>query len=79
MNPSSMARICLVRTISRVGRMQSTRFLRSLAMQPGTTIDLGRDPDSQVELLANGVVIAYGEVVAVGSSLGVRITALARP
>ena len=48
-----------------------------LSMKPGTIVDLGRDTNGPIELLANGVVVAYGEVVAVGSSLGVRVTALA--
>lgn len=48
-----------------------------LSMKPGTIVDLGRETNGPIELLANGVVVAYGEVVAVGSSLGVRITALA--
>ena len=48
-----------------------------LSMQPGTIVDLGRGADAPIELVANGVVVAYGEVVAVGSSLGVRVTGLA--
>lgn len=48
-----------------------------LSMKPGTIVDLGRETNGPIELLANGVVVAYGEVVAVGSSLGVRVTALA--
>ncbi len=47
-----------------------------LSMSPGAVLDLGRSTDAPIELLANGVLVAYGEVVAVGSSLGVRITSL---
>jgi len=47
-----------------------------LSMTPGSVLDLGRSTDAPIELLANGVLVAYGEVVAVGSTLGVRITAL---
>jgi flagellar motor switch protein FliN/FliY len=49
-----------------------------LAMNPGSVLDLGRATDAPIELLANGVLVAYGEVVAVGNSLGVRVTKLAR-
>lgn len=49
-----------------------------LSLQPGEILHLGRAPGDTIELTANGVVVAYGEVVAVGSSIGVRITALAR-
>ena len=49
-----------------------------LSMKPGTIVDLGRETNGPIELLANGVVVAYGEVVAVGSSLGVRVTGLAK-
>ncbi len=49
-----------------------------LSMKPGTIVDLGRETNGPIELLANGVVVAYGEVVSVGSSLGVRVTGLAK-
>lgn len=48
-----------------------------LSMTPGNVLDLGRNTGAPIELLANGVLVAYGEVVAVGDSLGVRITKLA--
>lgn len=47
-----------------------------LSMSPGDVLDLGRNTGAPIELLANGVLIAYGEVVAVGNSLGVRVTKL---
>ena len=50
---------------------------RVLSMTPGSTLDLGMNTDAPIELLANGVLVAYGEVVAVDGHLGVRITALA--
>lgn len=48
-----------------------------LSMTPGDVLDLGRTTGAPIELLANGVLVAYGEVVAVGNSLGVRVTKLA--
>lgn len=48
-----------------------------LSMSPGSVLDLGRATGAPIELLANGVLVAYGEVVAVGSSLGVRVIKLA--
>ena len=48
-----------------------------LSMTPGDVLDLGRTTGAPIELLANGVLVAYGEVVAVGDSLGVRVTKLA--
>lgn len=56
----------------------TSRPLRSvLELNAGSVMDLGRSTDGPIELLANGVVVAYGEVVAVGDSMGVRITRLA--
>jgi flagellar motor switch protein FliN len=48
-----------------------------LSMSPGNVLDLGRNTGAPIELLANGVLVAYGEVVAVGDSLGIRVTKLA--
>lgn len=57
----------------------TSRPLRSvLELNTGSVMDLGRSTDGPIELLANGVVVAYGEVVAVGDSMGVRITKLAK-
>ncbi len=57
----------------------TSRPLRSvLELNEGAVMDLGRATDAPIELLANGVVVAYGEVVAVGNSMGVRITKLAQ-
>lgn len=49
-----------------------------LSMSPGNVLDLGRNTGAPIELLANGVLVAYGEVVAVGDSLGIRVTKLAQ-
>ena len=51
--------------------------LRTLAgLGPGSVVDMGRSPDEPVELLVSDKVIAYGEVVIVDGSYGLRITDL---
>lgn len=44
-----------------------------LAMRLGEVIDLGRAPSEVVDLVANGKLIAKGELVDVDGTLGVRI------
>jgi len=39
----------------------------------GTVVDLKKDADAEVEILANGRVFARGEVVSADGKLGVRI------
>ncbi len=48
-----------------------------LAMQAGSVLTLDRGLDELVEVLVAGKVIAYGEIVAVGDQLGVRILEVA--
>jgi flagellar motor switch protein FliN/FliY len=51
--------------------------LKTLAgLGPGSIVDMGRSPDDPVELLVSDKVIAYGEVVIVDGSYGLRITEL---
>jgi flagellar motor switch protein FliN/FliY len=51
--------------------------LKTLAgLGPGSIVDVGRSPDDPVELLVSDKVIAYGEVVIVDGSYGLRITDL---
>ncbi len=51
--------------------------LKTLAgLGPGSVVDMGRSPDDPVELLVSDKVIAYGEVVIVDGSYGLRITDL---
>ncbi len=45
----------------------------------GAVVDMQREASAEVEVLANGVVFARGEVVAVGDRLGVRITEILPP
>lgn len=45
-----------------------------LAMEQGTVVELDRSIDEPVDILANGTVIARGEVVNAGDRYGVRIT-----
>lgn len=47
-----------------------------LRLQEGSVIELDRMAGSAVDVLANGTVIARGDVVVVGDELGVRISEL---
>jgi flagellar motor switch protein FliN/FliY len=59
----------------RFGRAVLT--LKTLAgLGPGSIVDVGRSPDDPVELVVSDKVIAYGEVVIVDGSYGLRITSL---
>jgi flagellar motor switch protein FliN len=61
--------------VVRFGRtVMSLRALSGLG--PGSIVDMGRSPDDPVELLVSDKVIAYGEVVIVEGSYGLRITDL---
>jgi flagellar motor switch protein FliN len=52
-----------------------TRTMQDLLnMKQGAVIELDRPIDEPVEILANGTVIARGEVVNAGDHYGVRIT-----
>ena len=48
-------------------------------MERGFVVDMQREATAEVDVLANGVVFARGEVVAVGDRLGVRITEILPP
>jgi flagellar motor switch protein FliN len=59
--------------VVRFGRtILSLKALASLG--PGSVVDMGRSPDDPVELLVSDKVVAYGEVVIVDGSYGLRIT-----
>jgi flagellar motor switch protein FliN/FliY len=61
--------------VVRFGRAVLT--LKTLAgLGPGSIVDVGRSPDDPVELLVSDKLIAYGEVVIVDGSYGLRITSL---
>ena len=45
----------------------------------GTVLPMGKEADSQVEILANGSIFARGEVVKADGKLGVRITNIVTP
>ena len=45
-----------------------------LEMRAGSVITLDRSPSDPVEVLANGTLVARGEMVVVDGALGVRIT-----
>lgn len=50
-----------------------------LGLRRGSLVELGRSPDQQVSVLANGTVVAYGDIVLVGDQVGVHILELAPP
>jgi len=61
--------------VVRFGR--TTLSLKALSgLGPGSIVDMGRSPDEPVELLVSDKVVAYGEVVIVDGSYGLRITDL---
>jgi flagellar motor switch protein FliN/FliY len=43
-------------------------------MNRGMVIEMNKDANAEVQILANGSVFATGEVVSTGAKLGVRIT-----
>jgi flagellar motor switch protein FliN/FliY len=45
-----------------------------LRLGPGSVIELDHRPGDPVEILANGTVIARGDIVAVDRELGIRVT-----
>ncbi len=47
---------------------------RLLALEPGRTISLARDPEDPVDLVVNGSVVASGELVVVDGRFGFRVT-----
>lgn len=49
-----------------------------LALAEGSVIELDRAVGAPVDVLANGSLIARGDVVVVGDELGVRVTELLR-
>jgi len=50
-----------------------------LTLQQGAVVQLDRPIDDPVDILANGTVIARGEVVNSGERYGVRITEIVEP
>lgn len=61
--------------VVRFGRTVMT--LKTLTgLGPGSIVDMGRSPDDPVELLVSDKVVAFGEVVIVDGSYGLRITEL---
>jgi len=50
-----------------------------LALSEGSVIELGRYASEMLDVLANGRLLAKGEVVTVGDRLGVRVLEVATP
>lgn len=48
-----------------------------LNLSPGTVLELGVDVGEPLRILANGVLVAFGEAVMVNEKMGVRITGIA--
>jgi flagellar motor switch protein FliN/FliY len=47
-----------------------------LSLEPGGLLPLARDPDAPVELVANGAVVARGELVVVEGKFGFRVATI---
>ena len=62
-------------------RLGSTRMPLEelLALTPGAILELDRQEDEPLELLANGQVVGRGEVVVVDERFGLRITEIGSP
>lgn len=50
-----------------------------LRLGPGSILELDHRPGEPVEILANGTVIARGDIVAVDRELGIRVTEIIAP
>lgn len=50
-----------------------------LGLAPGSVLELATLADEPVEILANGALVAWGEVVVVNDNFGVRITSIISP
>lgn len=59
-----------------LGRVQLSMG-QLLTLAPGSVIALDRDAGAPVDILANGRLVAQGEVVVRGEELGVRLDAIA--
>jgi len=56
-----------------VGRRQMTMG-ELVEVMPGTVVELDRTAGDQLDILANGKIVARGEAVVVGDRYGIRIT-----
>jgi type III secretion protein Q len=62
-----------IRVAFEVGR-QMLPYSTVNRLAPGFVFDLARDPETAVDIVANGARIGHGEIVAIGDSIGIRIT-----
>ncbi|MCP4679344.1 MAG: flagellar motor switch protein FliN [Deltaproteobacteria bacterium] len=58
-----------------VGRREMTMG-ELIDLMPGTVVELDRSAGEQLDILANGKLVARGEAVVVGDRYGVRILAI---
>lgn len=66
-----------VRVTVEVGRAKLT-LAELVQLAPGSLVELDREAHEPVDILVNGKVVARGEIVTIGESYGVRITAVAK-
>ncbi len=69
--PLSIADIPMT-VVVEVGRVQIS-VQKLMDLEPGNLLELNIHPENGVDLVVNGVVIAKGELLKIGDSLGVRI------
>ncbi|MBA2727057.1 MAG: type III secretion system cytoplasmic ring protein SctQ [Parachlamydiaceae bacterium] len=68
LNPNNIP----VTVVIEVGRIEMT-IQRLVELQPGSLLDLNVHPEDGVDLTINGQIVAKGELLKIGDSLGVRI------
>ena len=62
-----------IRLVAELGRRQMT-VSQILEIVPGSVVRMNRSADENVDVLAGGVVLATGEIVAVENTVAIRIT-----
>lgn len=61
-----------VNVVVEIGRIEMT-IQKLIELQPGSMLDLNISPEDGVDLTINGQIVAKGELLKIGDSLGVRI------
>jgi flagellar motor switch protein FliN/FliY len=70
--PVPIAKEISLTVVVEVGRIQMS-VQKLMELEPGNLLDLSISPENGVDLVVNGNVIAKGELLKIGDSLGVRI------
>jgi flagellar motor switch protein FliN len=68
----------MVRLSVEVGSV-SMRLAELLSLEPGSVIELDRQAGDPLDVLANGTLVARGEIVSVDGRYGIRITETITP